>query len=117
MQGPEIRTGFLKDPDKPLKLTAGKEITITTDYDHKGDEEMISCRWADHYDSPTPDACTAKCASAKARQPDHQGLSTSAFMSTPSAWEGEGPYSCTQRHICMLMDKLPLMSRTALRIF
>ena len=43
-QGPEIRTGFLKNPDQPVKLTAGKEITITTDYEYKGDEETISMR-------------------------------------------------------------------------
>jgi len=30
-KGPEIRTGFLKD-GKPVKLTQGKEITITTDF-------------------------------------------------------------------------------------
>ena len=42
-QGPEIRTGFLKD-EKPIKLTAGKEITITTDYSIKGDESLISMR-------------------------------------------------------------------------
>jgi len=45
VQGPEIRTGFLKD-EKPIKLTAGKEITITTDYDIKGDENTISMRYA-----------------------------------------------------------------------
>ena len=45
-QGPEIRTGFLKDPDTPLTFTAGKTIKITTDYEHKGDEEMISMRCA-----------------------------------------------------------------------
>lgn len=45
MQGPEIRTGFLKD-EKPIKLTAGKEITISTDYDIKGDENTISMRCA-----------------------------------------------------------------------
>lgn len=44
LQGPEIRTGFLKNPDQPVKLTAGKEIMITTDYEHKGDEEMFACR-------------------------------------------------------------------------
>ncbi|KAK9842151.1 hypothetical protein WJX84_005253 [Apatococcus fuscideae] len=44
-KGPEIRTGFLKNPDQPVKLTAGKEITITTDYEHKGDESMISCSY------------------------------------------------------------------------
>ena len=46
LQGPEIRTGFLKNPDQPVKLTAGKEITITTDYEYKGDEETISMRYA-----------------------------------------------------------------------
>lgn len=41
MQGPEIRTGFLKD-GKPIQLKEGQEITITTDYTIKGDPEMIS---------------------------------------------------------------------------
>ncbi|KAJ1442546.1 Pyruvate/Phosphoenolpyruvate kinase-like domain superfamily [Sesbania bispinosa] len=40
-KGPEIRTGFLKD-GKPIQLKEGQEITITTDYDIKGDQEMIS---------------------------------------------------------------------------
>ncbi|CAN6250667.1 unnamed protein product [Urochloa humidicola] len=40
-KGPEIRTGFLKD-GKPIKLTKGQELTVTTDYDIKGDENMIS---------------------------------------------------------------------------
>ncbi|XP_022746741.1 pyruvate kinase, cytosolic isozyme-like [Durio zibethinus] len=39
-KGPEIRTGFLKD-GKPIKLTQGKKITITTDYSRKGDENVI----------------------------------------------------------------------------
>lgn len=41
VQGPEIRTGFLKD-GKPIQLKEGQEITITTDYDIKGDPETIS---------------------------------------------------------------------------
>ena len=41
LQGPEIRTGFLKD-GKPIQLKEGCEITISTDYDIKGDEETIS---------------------------------------------------------------------------
>lgn len=41
MQGPEIRTGFLKD-GKPIQLVQGQEITISTDYSLKGDEKMIS---------------------------------------------------------------------------
>ncbi|CAL9038240.1 unnamed protein product [Musa banksii] len=40
-KGPEIRTGFLKD-GKPIKLTEGQEITINTDYNLKGDENMIT---------------------------------------------------------------------------
>ncbi|CAL9766120.1 unnamed protein product [Musa acuminata subsp. burmannicoides] len=40
-KGPEIRTGFLKD-GKPIKLKEGQEITITTDYSIKGDENAIS---------------------------------------------------------------------------
>lgn len=43
MQGPEIRTGFLKD-SKPVQLTTGKEVTITTDYDQKGDATTIAMR-------------------------------------------------------------------------
>ena len=45
-QGPEIRTGFLKNPDQPIKLTAGKEISITTDYDVKGDDNLIAMRYS-----------------------------------------------------------------------
>jgi len=40
LQGPEIRTGFLKDA-KPIQLKEGQEITVTTDYSMKGDENMI----------------------------------------------------------------------------
>ncbi|XP_059428767.1 pyruvate kinase, cytosolic isozyme-like isoform X2 [Corylus avellana] len=40
-QGPEIRTGFLKDA-KPIQLQQGQEITVTTDYSIEGDENMIS---------------------------------------------------------------------------
>ncbi|KAJ4824314.1 hypothetical protein Tsubulata_049084 [Turnera subulata] len=39
-KGPEIRTGFLKD-GKPIQLRQGQEITISTDYSLKGDENMI----------------------------------------------------------------------------
>ena len=46
LQGPEIRTGFLKNPDQPIKLTAGKEVTITTDYEFKGDENTIAMRYS-----------------------------------------------------------------------
>ncbi|XP_058079179.1 pyruvate kinase, cytosolic isozyme [Magnolia sinica] len=39
-KGPEIRTGFLKD-GKPIQLKKGQEITISTDYSMKGDENTI----------------------------------------------------------------------------
>ncbi|XP_031101437.1 pyruvate kinase, cytosolic isozyme-like [Ipomoea triloba] len=39
-KGLEIRTGFLKD-NKPIQLEQGQEITISTDYSIKGDENMI----------------------------------------------------------------------------
>lgn len=40
LQGPEIRTGFLKD-GKSINLKQGQEITITTDYNILGDESLI----------------------------------------------------------------------------
>ncbi len=40
-QGPEIRTGELKD-GKPIQLVRDKEITITTDYSVVGDENTIA---------------------------------------------------------------------------
>ncbi|GFR44064.1 hypothetical protein Agub_g5224, partial [Astrephomene gubernaculifera] len=40
-KGPEIRTGTLKD-GKPVQLTAGQEVTITTDYSIAGDEKTIA---------------------------------------------------------------------------
>jgi hypothetical protein len=43
LQGPEIRTGFLEGGN-PIKLTAGGEVTITTDYEAKGKEGLIAMR-------------------------------------------------------------------------
>lgn len=40
-KGPEIRTGMLKD-GKPVQLTTGQEVTITTDYTIQGDASTIS---------------------------------------------------------------------------
>jgi pyruvate kinase len=40
-KGPEIRTGKLKN-GKPIQLVSGQQITITTDYDHEGDDQMIA---------------------------------------------------------------------------
>ncbi|KAI3888285.1 hypothetical protein MKX03_035932 [Papaver bracteatum] len=40
-KGPEIRTGFLVD-EKPVQLKEGQEVTISTDYDLKGDGKTIT---------------------------------------------------------------------------
>ncbi|QDZ20384.1 pyruvate kinase [Chloropicon primus] len=40
-KGPEIRTGFLRDA-KPVRLEAGKDIILTTDYGFKGDQRTIA---------------------------------------------------------------------------
>jgi len=39
-KGPEIRTGMLKN-GTPINLVAGNEVTITTDYETKGDDHTI----------------------------------------------------------------------------
>lgn len=52
-KGPEIRTGFLKDGN-PIRLTKGKEITITTDYSIQGDENMISMSYRKLADDVKP---------------------------------------------------------------
>ena len=58
MQGPEIRTGFLKDA-KPIQLITGKEITITTDYEAKGDSETIAVRCDSTATQSTFASCSA----------------------------------------------------------
>ena len=40
-KGPEIRTGFLED-GKAVDLTAGSELTLTTDYSFKGNSSKIA---------------------------------------------------------------------------
>ena len=40
-KGPEIRTGFLENAE-PVKFEAGKEVTITTDYETKGNAGLIA---------------------------------------------------------------------------
>jgi pyruvate kinase len=42
-KGPEIRTGFT-ETGKSVPLTAGDEITITTDYAAKGNSKLIAMR-------------------------------------------------------------------------
>ena len=43
-KGPEIRTGFLKDHEK-VKLKAGQELDILTDYSAMGTNEAITCSY------------------------------------------------------------------------
>ncbi|EER09438.1 Pyruvate kinase, putative, partial [Perkinsus marinus ATCC 50983] len=45
-KGPEIRTGFFKEAGGKVKLEAGQELVLTTDYDHKGDSSKIACSYA-----------------------------------------------------------------------
>ena len=40
-KGPEIRTGFLEN-EQPIQLTAGEEVTVTTDYDKPGKPGLIA---------------------------------------------------------------------------
>ena len=40
-KGPEIRTGMLED-SKPVLLTLGREVTLTTDYSFLGNENTIA---------------------------------------------------------------------------
>lgn len=40
-KGPEIRTGFLEN-EQPVILTQGEDITITTDYEAKGNKNLIA---------------------------------------------------------------------------
>jgi pyruvate kinase len=42
-QGPEIRTGMLEN-GKPVQLTSGQEVTITTDYTAAGNSGLIAMR-------------------------------------------------------------------------
>ncbi|XP_072996260.1 pyruvate kinase, cytosolic isozyme-like [Typha latifolia] len=52
-KGPEIRTGFLKD-SKSIQLKKGQEITISTDYTIKGDENIISMSYKKLADDLNP---------------------------------------------------------------
>ncbi|XP_064966183.1 pyruvate kinase, cytosolic isozyme [Musa acuminata AAA Group] len=54
-KGPEIRTGFLED-GKPIQLKKGQEITVTTDYTIKGNENMISMSYKKLAEDLKPDS-------------------------------------------------------------
>ncbi|XP_068662693.1 pyruvate kinase, cytosolic isozyme [Aristolochia californica] len=54
-KGPEIRTGFLKDA-KPVLLKQGQEITVSTDYSIKGDENTICMSYKKLAEDVQPDS-------------------------------------------------------------
>ncbi|KAJ9697659.1 hypothetical protein PVL29_006998 [Vitis rotundifolia] len=54
-KGPEIRTGFLKD-GKPIHLKQGQEITISSDYNIKGDENLICMSYKKLAEDVKPDS-------------------------------------------------------------
>lgn len=43
-KGPEIRTGMLVD-NKPIELTMGQDLIISTDYSLEGDNTRIACSY------------------------------------------------------------------------
>eukprot|EP00565_Helicotheca_tamesis_P002004 CAMPEP_0185728836 /NCGR_PEP_ID=MMETSP1171-20130828/4234_1 /TAXON_ID=374046 /ORGANISM="Helicotheca tamensis, Strain CCMP826" /LENGTH=555 /DNA_ID=CAMNT_0028397583 /DNA_START=107 /DNA_END=1774 /DNA_ORIENTATION=+ len=44
-KGPEIRSGFFANGAKNICLTKGDTLTLTTDYDYKGDSHKIACSY------------------------------------------------------------------------
>jgi len=45
-KGPEIRSGFFAGGAKKITLTKGELITLTSDYNFKGDEKKLACSYA-----------------------------------------------------------------------
>lgn len=45
-KGPEIRSGFFANGAKKIDLVKGENITLTTDYDHKGDSTKLACSYS-----------------------------------------------------------------------
>ena len=44
-KGPEIRTGFFADGAKSITLTKGEQLTLTTDYEFKGNNKKLACSY------------------------------------------------------------------------
>jgi len=44
-KGPEIRSGFFKEGIDKLELTKGEQITLTSDYNYKGDKHKLACSY------------------------------------------------------------------------
>mmetsp|Transcript_15324 Transcript_15324/g.20478 ORF Transcript_15324/g.20478 Transcript_15324/m.20478 type:complete len:511 (+) Transcript_15324:65-1597(+) len=44
-KGPEIRSGFFANDANKVSLSKGETLTLTTDYDYKGDKHKIACSY------------------------------------------------------------------------
>ena len=44
-KGPEIRSGFFADGAKKIDLTKNEKVTLTTDYNFKGDKIKLTCSY------------------------------------------------------------------------
>ena len=44
-KGPEIRSGFFADGAKKIELTKGENITLTADYNFKGNSQKLACSY------------------------------------------------------------------------
>jgi len=45
-KGPEIRSGFFADGAKKIELTKGASITLTSDYNFKGNNKKLACSYS-----------------------------------------------------------------------
>ena len=53
-KGPEIRSGFFANGAKKIELKKGETITLTTDYEFKGDATKLACSYPSMATSVTP---------------------------------------------------------------
>ncbi|KAL3782751.1 hypothetical protein ACHAWO_003741 [Cyclotella atomus] len=53
-KGPEIRSGFFANGAKKITLTKGETITLTSDYDFKGDNKKLACSYQSLASSVNP---------------------------------------------------------------
>jgi pyruvate kinase len=53
-KGPEIRSGFFANDAKKIELKKGETLTLTTDYEFKGDASKLACSYPSMATSVTP---------------------------------------------------------------
>jgi pyruvate kinase len=53
-KGPEIRTGFFANDAKSIELAKGEHLTLTSDYEFKGDNKKLACSYAKLASSVSP---------------------------------------------------------------